>query len=135
MVLIEPAITFPGYEKEYVNLIRNIFKKVDPKKIDKVALGMVRYTGQLLSFLGDFYPDSGLIDNKYELKRPIYGYDRYRYDFDERVSFYQMMIAEIRKYTKCPITLGAENPEVWEALKLNPQTILDKEFYQARKTK
>jgi DNA repair photolyase len=132
VVLIEPAITFTGYEKEYVDLIGEIFKKVDAKKIDKVALGMVRYTGQLLTFMGRFYPDSGLIDNKYELRKPIYGYDRYRYDFDERISFYQMMIAEIRKYTTCPITLGAETPETWEALKLNPQTILDKEFYQVK---
>lgn len=130
VVHIEPVITYPGYEKDYIDLIHTIFKKVDPKKVDKVTLGMVRYTGQLLSFLGKFYPNSSLLDNKYELCKPLHKHDRYRYDFEERISFYQTIIAEVRKYTTCPINLGAETPDVWEALKLNPRTVLDKDFYQ-----
>ena len=133
VVHIEPVITYPEYEKEYINLIHSIFKKVDPKKIDKVTLGTVRYTGQLLSLLGKFYPNSTLLDNKYELCKPIHKNDRYRYDFDERISFYKMMIAEVRRYTNCPINLGAETPDTWEALKLNPRTALDKDFYQEEK--
>lgn len=130
VVHIEPAFIYPGSEKDYRNLIRDIFKKVDPKRIEKVTLGMVRYTGQLMTFIERFYPQSNILDNRYELEKPEYGNDRYRYQFEERLAFYKMMIAEVRNYTKVPINLGAETPEIWEGLKLNPQSVLDKEFYQ-----
>jgi len=130
VVHLEPAIMYPDYKKDYMNLIGKIFKKVDPNKIDKVVIGMVRYSGQLLHHAKKLYPDSDMLDNAFEFVEPEYRGDRYRYDFDERIKFYKMMIAEIRKYSDCKITLGAENPDVWEALKMNTADVLQRAFVQ-----
>lgn len=42
-----------------------------------------------------------------------------------------MMIAEIRKHTKCKITLGSENPEAW--IKSGLKTAKSKDFYHKLK--
>ena len=130
VVHIEPIMVYPNFEKDYKDLIGEIFKKVDPNGIQKVALGMVRYTGQLISLIKKLYPDSDILDNEQDLVKPEYGYDRYRYDIDDRISFYKMMIAEIRKHSNCLITLGAETPDVWEAIQLDSKKVLSNVFYQ-----
>ena len=130
VVHLEPIIMYPNYEKDYKNLIGKIFKKVNPNGIEKVALGMVRYTGQLIGLVKKLYPDSDILDNDLELVKPEYGYDRYRYDIDDRINFYRVMITEIRKYSKCRITLGAELPDVWEALKLDSSKVINSVFHQ-----
>ena len=129
VVLIEPIMMYKGYIKDYIQLLRDIFKKVDPSKLEKVALGMVRYSTQLITIIENLYPDSNIFENKDELIKPEESYDRYRYDYDERISCYAQLIEEIRKHTNCPITLGAENPEVWDDLQLDSKKAISREFY------
>ena len=129
VVHIEPAFIYPGSEQDYLNLINQIFSVVDLSKIEKVTFGMVRYTGQLMHQIRKLYPDSEILD-VHELIAPDYSNDRIRYEFDERVKFYQAMIAEVRKFSNCRINLGAENPEIWNELKLDNRPVTDRVFYQ-----
>jgi hypothetical protein len=53
------------------------------------------------------------------MEKPVVNYDRYRYPLEERADLYLKLMAEIKKHTDCEIGLGAETPELWEAIKFD----------------
>lgn len=100
----DPIINMENWEKEYYNVIEMI-RTVPPEKIAWISLGTFRYTPSLREKM----------DN-----RP-YMYDefvscrdgKFRYIQKIRSKIYRKVKDRLREFTKAPIYLCMESPEVW----------------------
>lgn len=129
-VVIEPVIKYPGYEKEYISLVRQVMKSLDPNKIEDIAISCVRYGGKTKSLVQRNHPSTDLFDESQGLLPPEVKKDRWRYPLDERVKMYQLIFAEFRKYTSAYFRIGAETPDAWEGLGYDAAALMQKSVYQ-----
>lgn len=120
----EPIFTYPGDEKEYCKLIDEVFKYVDINRVDEISVGTVRYTKQLMNVIRNNYTDTTLFDSNHYLEAPENSKDRYRYPVEERIRLYTAMSKQIRKHGEVKIKLGAETPEIWKLMDINPIKVI-----------
>ena len=125
---IEPIIFIPNYEKEYIKLIRKLLKELDVNKISKITMGGIRLAADYRGIIPQYFPDTDLLDM--HMEKPDVSYDRYRYPLEERVDIYLKLIAEIKNHCDCEIGLGAETPELWEAINFDAAKAMSKNFFQ-----
>jgi len=129
---LDPIVPFDGWQQAYADTIERIFQKVSP---ERMTLGTLRFeegfyqmgsknqnniftTGpDLPEMLKNMSPmfEPKMFPGK---KKPKIG----KYSFSEpvRLSIFDFIIKEIRKYSNCPIALCKESADVWNQLGLNP---------------
>jgi DNA repair photolyase len=128
-LVIEPVIKYPGYENEYVSLVKLLGKSLDLRRVADIAVGCVRYSGKLEARVKRNFPNTDLFDPSQGLSI-AQANDRRRYSLSERLKIYEMIFDEFRIHTKAYQRLGAENPTVWEGLGFDPGTLMAKSVHQ-----
>lgn len=107
---LDPIILHDNWEKDYSDLIDNIFKYVNPKDIIWVSVACFRYTQNLKNVILERFPKTKIFlgemirceDGKYRYIRPI------------RVNIYRKIITQIKNYGEnIPIYFCMESPAVW----------------------
>ncbi|MCB9211230.1 MAG: hypothetical protein H6609_17820 [Ignavibacteriales bacterium] len=111
-IAMEPIIMYKGFEKDYVDLIQELAKHIDMKKVDNFDIGCLRASSNLQTEIRKNYPKTDVLNLEHPLEKPV-DEKKWRYPLAERVKIYKVLINEIRKYSSSRISLGAENPEAW----------------------
>ncbi|MDQ7815896.1 MAG: hypothetical protein RDU14_02640 [Melioribacteraceae bacterium] len=127
---IEPIIKYKGYEKDYISLMKMIEHKIDLTKIESIKVGTVRYKTILLNKLRKLNGNTDHLNDGQALVEPETGDKRWRYSVDDRINIYSMMINALSKKYQRKVSLGSENPEIWERLGINLVGIHNKVLYQ-----
>lgn len=108
---MDPVILYPEWEKDYYNLVTDIFKYVQPKDIAWISIAGFRYTPRLKNTILKRFPKTKLflgemircMDGKYRYIRPI------------RIDIYRKIINWLQQYDKnIPIYFCMESPAVWQ---------------------
>lgn len=108
---LDPVIIYPNWEKDYHNLITQIFKYVHPKDIVWISIAGFRYMSKLKNIIQERFPKTKLFggeaikcpDNKYRYIRPI------------RVDMYRKIISWIKEFDNdVPVYFCMESPTVWQ---------------------
>ena len=124
----DPVIIYEDWEKEYGELIRNLFSKIDGNRVVWISLGCFRYSPGFKDILQDRFPDEELT-----LEEMFPGVDgKYRYLKHKRIEIYRTIKGFINNYTEKPfIYLCMESAEVWHAVfnrHYNSSLDLEKDF-------
>jgi len=107
----DPIILYEGWEIDYVEVVRKIFKQTDPKSISWISLGCLRFSPRLKSIIMERFKGSNIFygemvlcaDNKMRYFKPL------------RVEAFKKMVSYIRNYdSNIPIYLCMESQDVWE---------------------
>ncbi len=116
----DPIIYYPGCEKEYIEIVDQIFDMVPADNIVWISLGTLRYMPSLKEIALLRFPKTKIYSEEF-----IIGLDgKKRYFRSLRVELYQALYRAIRKHSKevC-VYLCMESPEVWkESFGFSPLT-------------
>jgi spore photoproduct lyase len=109
----DPVIIYEGWEKDYKDLIDNLFSNINPEKLVWISLGCFRYSPGFKDILRDKFPDEELT-----LEEMFPGVDgKYRYLKNKRIEIYKTMKGYINNFTKKPfIYLCMESVDVWHSV-------------------
>ncbi len=114
----DPIIYYPGCEKEYIEIIDQIFDMIPAENIIWISLGSLRYMPSLKEIALLRFPNTKIYSEEF-----IIGLDnKKRYFRSLRVGLYQTLYRAIREHSKevC-VYLCMESPEVWnESFGFNP---------------
>ncbi len=107
----DPILFDQGWEKEYQETIRSLFKVVDPKRVIWVSLGGFRYPPKLKPIVEERFPNTRIF-----LGELFPGRDsKFRYLKGIRVEIYHKMVEWLREVDPTLfIYLCMESQEVWE---------------------
>lgn len=126
----DPLIYYPGWKRDYRELIERVFDRIDGKGIMWVSLGGFRFPPYLKPIIRDRFPASKILwaelfpgdDGKFRYLKPI------------RVEMYREMVRWLRDYEPSLfIYLCMESREVWEKVfgwSPRDNTALDELFAQ-----
>jgi spore photoproduct lyase len=105
---IDPIIFYGGWENDYVRLVEQIFRYVEPSRI---TLGEYRPSRGLAEHIRVRFPDSPLLDITRSL---ISDGVKLRYPEAKRVAAFQLLVSEIRKNApSVPLSLCKEDSVIW----------------------
>lgn len=108
-IRIDPIIIYRGWEDEYTELVRNLFRQVTP---DRITLGEYRPSVGLASHIRRRFPDSKLLKVNESLENDGV---KLRYPVNRRSQAFRTIIDEIRRQNSAvPVSLCKEATEVWE---------------------
>lgn len=107
----DPLIHYPGWEKDYKDLIAAVFERVDPRRIVWISLGTFRYSPSLKPIIKQRSPQSRIIYEEF-----IPGQDgKMRYLKPIRIAMYSEVLSQIRSHDQNVfIYLCMESTDVWE---------------------
>ncbi len=108
----DPLILYPGWEKDYNELIDYLFSRVNPSRIAWISLGSLRFPKSLKSVIRRRFPSSKII---YEEMLP--GEDgKLRYFKPLRTKLYQEVAKRINSFCgkRVPLYLCMESKEIWK---------------------
>ncbi len=89
----DPVIHYEGWEKDYEQLVNEIFDKIEAKNIAWISLGTLRMTMGLKKTIENRFPHNTILDEEMFL-----GYDdKIRYAANVRQSMYEKMFSFIRR--------------------------------------
>lgn len=109
----DPILLEEGWEKDYQDLIRDLFSHVD-SSLRWISLGTLRFHKDLRSISEFRHPESSLFLGEQRLDPTD---QKMRYADEVRVSAYRKMISWIRQFSqKVPLYLCMEPPAVWKAV-------------------
>ncbi len=120
-IRIEPIIFYNGYEQEYIQLVRKLASEIDFTSVESITIGALITAPVLNGLINRFFPDTDL--TSHDLESTVDHPDKLRYPFNDRFDIYEKIISEFGKFTEVPVKLGAENPEMWDALKIDSSII------------
>ncbi len=107
----DPVIDYEGWEKDYGEVLENLFSQIKENRIAWISLGCLRMMPELKPIMQQRFPHSALPSAEW-----IRGMDgKLRYFKPRRIQIYQTMLGLIRK--KAPdvtVYLCMESPEVWQ---------------------
>jgi spore photoproduct lyase len=107
----DPMIEYAGWEKEYAELIEQIFAAVDWRRIAWLSMGVLRTTPELKRTMRDRFPRSRLITGEQVLCPD----GKLRYFQPLRVAMYRKMLHWIRRAAPTvKVYLCMESKEVWQ---------------------
>lgn len=129
-IVFEPMILHEGYENGYSQLMKRVFKDLDPKKIATITLGSLRFSDQLMASAKMHFPRTTILDKRQKLIPPVRPDTKHRYTFPVRKNLYSKLISTIHSHGAIPVKLGTEEPAMWEALKLKKDLELDGVVYE-----
>jgi len=111
---IDPVIFYSTWEKDYSELVDNIFRFVRPTRI---TIGEYRPSNGLANHISSRFPDSPLLKINRSLVKEG---KKLRYPKNLRIKMFGTIIEEIKKYgSDIDIALCKEQPEIWKALGLD----------------
>ncbi len=107
----DPLIRYPGWERDYEEVVKLLFKAVNPKRIAWISLGSLRFPSDFASVINRRFPTNKIFHDEF-----IRGQDgKYRYFRPLRIDLYERMIHFIKKNqgTGVPVYLCMEGEDVW----------------------
>jgi spore photoproduct lyase len=106
----DPIIDYPGWEKDYAEVLEELFGTIPEKQIAWISLGCLRMMPALKPIMEERFPKSGLPQAEW-----ITGMDgKMRYFKPRRIEIYREMVSMIRAQApKVTLYLSMESPEVW----------------------
>ena len=106
----DPIIDYPGWEKDYQEVIDEIFVAVPAERIAWISLGCLRFMPALKPIMEDRFPKS-----KLSLGEWAAGMDgKMRYFKPRRIEIYRKAVEMIRRQdSSVTLYLSMESPEVW----------------------
>ncbi len=106
----DPIIDYKGWEKDYGEVIKEIFKEIPEEKIAWISLGCLRFMPALKPIMEKRFPKSNL-----PLAEWITGMDgKMRYFKPRRIEIYKQAVEMIRRQAPgVTLYLSMESPEVW----------------------
>jgi spore photoproduct lyase len=107
----DPLVIFDGWEKEYVRLVDDLVRTIDPSRIAWISLGTLRYPPALKAVVRRRFPKSRIVSG--EMVRGLDG--KMRYPRPVRENIYRIVLERIRE--KMPdvfVYFCMESPDVWE---------------------
>jgi spore photoproduct lyase len=107
----DPIIDYPGWEKDYEEVIADLFHAIAPERIGWISLGCLRMMPELKPIMEDRFPKSKLPAAEW-----IKGMDgKLRYFKPSRIEIYKTIVRMIRERAPhVTLYLSMESPEVWE---------------------
>jgi spore photoproduct lyase len=107
----DPLISYPGWEKDYQEVIGKLFERIDRRNICWISLGCLRFIPSLKKVMQSRFPRTRILNEEF-----IYGLDgKMRYFKPIRIEMYTRIVEEIRKYDpECFVYLCMESKEVWQ---------------------
>ena len=107
----DPMIEYPGWEKDYRDLVERIFAAVDGRRVAWLSLGVLRQTPGLKRTMRERFPATRLLTGEQVLCPD----GKFRYFQALRVGMYRKMVAWLRRSAPiAPIYLCMESSEVWQ---------------------
>ena len=107
----DPMIEYPGWEKDYQDMLEQLFATVDWRRIAWLSMGVVRITPDLKRIMRERFPRSSLITGEQVLCPD----GKLRYFQPMRVAMYRTMFGWIRRAAPTvKVYLCMESREVWE---------------------
>ena len=106
----DPILDYPGWEKDYGEVIAEIFSKIPEENIAWMSLGCLRFMPELKKIMGERFPKSRL-----PLAEWVTGMDgKMRYFKPRRIEIYQTLVKKIQRQAPgVTLYLTMESPEVW----------------------
>ncbi len=107
----DPIILYEGWEEDYAEVIKIIFKEVNTKAISWISLGGLRFSSTMKSIINERFKESNILcgemvscsDRKMRYFKPL------------RVEAFRKMVSSIKKYDNdIPVYLCMESKNVWE---------------------
>lgn len=113
----DPIIYSKAWEKEYKDVIDNIFCYVKPKDIAWISLGTFRFKPELKPIIENRFPSNEILDEELLL-----GFDnKLRYPDGIRQKIYSSLLKSLKKHSKkLHIYLCMEESSMWNDLRMNP---------------
>lgn len=107
----DPLIFYAGWEKDYREVVRKVFDRIDRRSICWISLGCLRFMPSLKKVMQLRFPRTRLLNEEF-----ISGLDgKMRYFKPIRIEMYARIAEEIRKHDpECFIYLCMESREVWQ---------------------
>jgi len=107
----DPIIDYPGWEKDYEEVLTDLFRTIPEQKIGWISLGCLRMMPELKPIMEDRFPKSKLPAAEW-----IKGMDgKLRYFKPSRIEIYKTLVRLIRERAPTvTLYLSMESPEVWE---------------------
>jgi len=124
-IRLDPVVPISEWETGYANTIRRIFENVNP---ETMTIGTLRFEEGFYKMRNTFFQSKDLsrfVDGMMPMfspksfpgtKKPKSG--KYSFPEEKRVEIFSFVIAEIRKYSDCPVALCKESASVWEKVGL-----------------
>lgn len=106
----DPIIDYRGWEKDYGEVIDEIFSQVPTERIAWISLGCLRFMPNLKRIMQNRFPNSRLAEAEW-----IRGMDgKTRYFKLRRIEIYKRMAEKIKRQApRATLYLSMESPEVW----------------------
>ena len=107
---LDPIIDYPGWEKDYEEVIDEILSEIAEENIAWISLGCLRFMPELKGIMQSRFPKS-----KLPLGEWISGMDgKMRYFKPRRIEIYQHLAGKIKRQAPgVTLYLSMESPEVW----------------------
>jgi len=111
----DPIIYFENWQKEYKQVIKQIFQMVPAERIAWISLGTLRFSPR----------QRKVMQEKYRTKISFEGFElgqdhKLRYSESRRVELFSFFLQEIRSFSsEVYVYLCMETERVWQALKIN----------------
>jgi spore photoproduct lyase len=107
----DPMIEYPGWERDYEDMLEQLFATVDWRRIAWLSMGVVRMTPALKRIMRERFPRSSLITGEQVLCPD----GKLRYFHPLRVAMYRTMFGWIRRAAPTvKVYLCMESREVWQ---------------------
>jgi spore photoproduct lyase len=109
----DPIIDIPDWERHYLEVIDELYNRVDPRKIAWISLGSLRFPPSMKDKIIERYPRS-----KIPYGELIRGQDqKMRYFRHRRVEMYRVIYQKLTEISDAPfIYFCMESPAVWQAV-------------------
>ena len=106
----DPLIYYPGWEKDYKELLDRIFTQINPRNIAWISLGSLRFAPEMKTLIKRRFPQSRILFEEF-----VPGLDgKLRYLRPLRVHMYRKMLEWIKGYdSKLAPYLCMESQDVW----------------------
>ncbi|GJL77082.1 MAG: deoxyribodipyrimidine photo-lyase [Nitrospinaceae bacterium] len=109
----DPIILHPGWERNYKDLIEELFCTIPPSGIEWISLGSFRYRSRLKQVIKDRHQDTRLFTGEHVPSKD----GKYRYLRSLRNTAYETVRGYIQKHSRdLNIYLCMETKEVWEGV-------------------
>jgi spore photoproduct lyase len=107
----DPLFFYEGWEKDYEEVVRRLFKAVSPKSVVWISLGSFRFMPSLKPIIQSRFPESKIVYGEF-----VRGLDgKMRYFKPLRIALYRNMVRWIRRWAPdVAIYLCMEDEEVWD---------------------
>ena len=107
----DPLIHYEGWEKDYSDVIRRLFERIDPRAVVWISLGTFRFPPRLKPIIKQRFPNTKIIYEEF-----VPGQDgKMRYLKPVRVDMYSKMLSWIRRHdTQLFVYLCMESTDIWQ---------------------